>query len=151
MVWILGGDDGGFLKEGVKTYLIRSTNFTTYSWQIFSVFTYIPPIHLSLDSAPDLGTLISRWEINKFENCWYKSVRILEVLKLLFQQILNLSSSHRNMSGPVLRALSNNRWLRGSLWARVCSRTFLKLTGNPYFQSNMQLELVPRYNQPEGW
>jgi hypothetical protein len=37
-----------------------------------------------LDSAPNLGPLISRWEINKFENCWYKSVRILVVLKLLF-------------------------------------------------------------------
>jgi hypothetical protein len=31
-----------------------------------------------LDSAPNLGPLISRWEINKFENCWYKSFRILE-------------------------------------------------------------------------
>jgi hypothetical protein len=31
---------------------------------------------------------------NKFENCLYKSVRSLEVQKLLFQQFLNLSSSH---------------------------------------------------------
>jgi hypothetical protein len=37
------------------------------------------------------------------------SVRILEVLKLLFQQFLILSSFQRDMSGPVLRALSNNR------------------------------------------
>jgi hypothetical protein len=44
----------------------------------------IPPDHLSLDSAPNLGPLISRWEINKFKNCWYKTVRILEVLKLCF-------------------------------------------------------------------
>jgi hypothetical protein len=41
------------------------------------------PDHLLWDSAPNLGPLISRWEINKFENCLYKSVRILEVLKLL--------------------------------------------------------------------
>jgi hypothetical protein len=27
------------------------------------------PDHLLLDSAPNLGPLISRWEINKFENC----------------------------------------------------------------------------------
>ncbi len=44
----------------------------------------LPPDHLLLDSAPILGPLISRWEINKFKNCWYKSVGILEVLKLLF-------------------------------------------------------------------
>ncbi len=68
------------------------------------------PDHLLLDSAPNLGPLISRWEINKFETCSYKSVRILEVLKLLFQQFLNLSSSQRDMSGPILGDLSNNRW-----------------------------------------
>ncbi len=44
----------------------------------------LPPDHVLLDSAPNLGPLISRWETNKFENCWYKSVRILVVLKLLF-------------------------------------------------------------------
>ncbi len=42
-------------------------------------------IILLLDSAPNLGPLISRYEINKFENSWYRSVRISEVLKLLFQ------------------------------------------------------------------
>jgi hypothetical protein len=55
--------------------------------------TRVPPDHLLLDSASNLGPLIYRWEINKFGNCWYESVRILEVLKLLFQQSLNLSSS----------------------------------------------------------
>ncbi len=29
----------------------------------------LPRDHLLLDSAPNLGPLISRWEINKFENC----------------------------------------------------------------------------------
>ncbi len=66
------------------------------------------PDHL-LDSAPDLGPLISHWEIYKFENCLYKSVRILEVLKLLFQQFFNLSTSQQDMSDPILGALSNNR------------------------------------------
>ncbi len=47
---------------------------------------YGTPDNLLLDSVPNLGPLISRWEINKFENCWYKSVKILEVLKLLFLQ-----------------------------------------------------------------
>ncbi len=38
------------------------------------------------------------------------SVRILEVLKLLFfQQFLNFSGSQRDMSGPILGALYNNR------------------------------------------
>jgi hypothetical protein len=74
----------------------------------------VPPGNLLLDSVPNLGPLISRWEINKFENCWYKSVRILEVLKLSFQQFLNLSSSQRDMSGPILGTLSNNRWLWGT-------------------------------------
>jgi hypothetical protein len=72
-----------------------------------------PPDHLLLDSAPNLGLLISRWEINKFENCWYKIVRILEVLMLLFQQFLNLPSSQQDMRGPILGALSNNRWSWG--------------------------------------
>ncbi len=62
----------------------------------------LPPNHLFLDSAPNLGPLISSWEINKLENCWYKSVRILEVLKLLFQQFLNMLSSQRDMNGPIL-------------------------------------------------
>ncbi len=71
---------------------------------------FMPPDPLFLDSASNLGRLISCWEINKFENCWYKSVRILEVLKLLFQKFLNLSSSQRGMSGSILGALSNSRW-----------------------------------------
>jgi hypothetical protein len=49
-----------------------------------SIRVHLPPDHLLLDSAPNLGPLISRWEINKFENCLYKSVRILEVLKKAF-------------------------------------------------------------------
>jgi hypothetical protein len=73
----------------------------------------IPPDHLLLDSAPNLGLLISRWDIEKFENCWYKSVRILEVLKLLCKQFLHLSSFQRDMSGPILGALSNNMWSGG--------------------------------------
>ncbi len=67
------------------------------------------PDHLLLDSAPNLGPLISSWEINKFKNCAYKIVRILDVLKLLFQQFLNMSSSQRDMSDPILADLSNNR------------------------------------------
>jgi hypothetical protein len=31
--------------------------------------SYIPPDHLLFDIDPNLGPLISRWEINKFKNC----------------------------------------------------------------------------------
>ncbi len=79
----------------------------------------LTPDHPLLDSAPNLDPLMSRWEINKFQNCWYKSVRILEVLKHLFHQSLNLSSSKRDMSGPILGALSNNRWSWGSFWTTL--------------------------------
>jgi hypothetical protein len=67
-----------------------------------SVITYYCTVPLNVD-------LISRWEINKFENCCYKSVRILEVLMLLFKHSLNLSSFQRDISGPLLVDLSNNR------------------------------------------
>ncbi len=70
----------------------------------------LPTDHQLLDSAPNLESLISRWEINKSENSSYKSVRIIEVPKLLFEQFLNLSSSQRDMSGPILGDLSNDRF-----------------------------------------
>ncbi len=60
---------------------------------------FVPPDHLLLDSAPN---------------------RILEALKLLFQQFLNLSSSQRDMSGPRLGALSNNKWSGGSYGPIAC-------------------------------
>ncbi len=83
----------------------------------------IPHYHLLLDSAPNLGPLISRWEIHNFENCWNKSVRILEVLKLLFQQFLNVSSSQRDMSDPILGTLSNNWWSWGTVLPMRLSQT----------------------------
>jgi hypothetical protein len=92
----------------------------------------VPLAHLLLDSdAPNLGPLISPWEIYKFENCWYKTVRTLEVLKLLFLQFLNLSSSQRDMSCPILGDLSNNRWSGGnqeSLMYRQVSKESPSLT-----------------------
>jgi hypothetical protein len=68
---------------------VASSSSLWYLWKK----TLGTPNHLLLDSAPNLGPLLSRWEINKFSNWWYKSVRILVVLRLLFQQFLNLSSS----------------------------------------------------------
>ncbi len=73
-----------------------------------------------LDSAPNIGPLISRWELEKFKNCWNTSFRTFEILTLLYQQFSNLLISQRDMSGPRLGALSNNRWSGGtsSLQAR---------------------------------
>ncbi len=97
--------------------VIHLEKFAVYSLKLsMQVSNQVTPDHLLLDSAPNLVPLISRREIDKFENCRYRSVRILEVLKLWFQQFLNLSSSQRDMSGPRLGALSNNRWLGGSKW-----------------------------------
>ncbi len=90
---------------------IRHYNFLTIRSSLERLRWLVPPDHLLLDSAPNFGPLLFRWKINKFKNCWYKSVRIFEVLKLLFQQFLNLSSFQRDMSGPILGDLSNDRWL----------------------------------------
>jgi hypothetical protein len=46
--------------DNVKTQLSRP--FKRYT-------SDIAPDHLLLDSAPNLGPLISRWETKKFENC----------------------------------------------------------------------------------
>ncbi len=78
-----------------------------YPWYIYHPITLYWTVPLTLDHS-------SRWVINKLENCWYKSVRVLEVPKLLFQQFLNLSSTQRDMGGPILGALSNNRWSGGT-------------------------------------
>ncbi len=76
----------------------------------------VPPNHLLLDCDPNLGPLISRWEIYKFESGWYKSARILEALKFFFffQEFLNLPSSKQDMSGPKLGDRSSNRWSGGT-------------------------------------
>ncbi len=102
------------LKSWIKSHFDKfekkSRGTYTNVWQFQTPALNRYPDHLLLDSAPNLGPLISRWVINKFENCWYKSVWILEVLKLLFQQFLNLLSSQQDMSVPILGDLSNNRW-----------------------------------------
>jgi hypothetical protein len=70
----------------------------------------LPPNHLLLDGSPNIGPLISRWELDKFKICWNKSFRTSKLLTLLYQQVLNLFISQRDMSGPRLGALPNNRW-----------------------------------------
>ncbi len=70
----------------------------------------IPSNLLLLDRSPNFGPLISRWEPDKFiKNFWNKSFRSSKILALLYQQFSNLLISQRDMSGPRLGALSNNR------------------------------------------
>ncbi len=67
------------------------------------------PHHLLLDSVPNIGPLISCWELDKFKNCSYKSFRTFKIPTLLYQQFSSMLISQRDMSGPRLGALSNNR------------------------------------------
>jgi hypothetical protein len=55
-----------------------------------------------LDRFPNIGPLISHWELDKFKNCWNKSFRTFKTLTLLYQQFSNLLISRRDMSGPIL-------------------------------------------------
>ncbi len=75
---------------------------------------WLPPDHLLLDRSPNIGTLIPHWEFEEFKNCWNKSCRTSKILTLLYQQFSNVLISQRDMSGPRLGALSNNRWSGGT-------------------------------------
>ncbi len=70
----------------------------------------LPPNHLLLDRSPNIGPLISRWELDKFKNCWNKSFGASKFPRLLYQQLSNFLTTKRDISGPRLGALSNNRW-----------------------------------------
>jgi hypothetical protein len=66
-----------------------------------------------LDRSPNIRQLMSRWELDKFKNFWNKSFVTSKILTLLYQQFSNLLISQRDMSGPRLGAMSNNRWSGG--------------------------------------
>ncbi len=51
---------------------------------------WLPPAHLLLDRSLNIGPLISRWELDKFKNCWNKSFWTSKILTLLYQQFSNL-------------------------------------------------------------
>ncbi len=81
-----------------------------------------PPHRLLLDRSSNIGPL------NKFKNCWNKSFRNSKILTLLYQKFSKLLISQRDMSGPSLGTLSNNRW-SGSTNACSCSlgRTYIMI------------------------
>ncbi len=83
-----------------STYLLKTAE------DIHQEFT---PDHLLLGRSPNTGPLISRWELDKFKNSSNKSSRTSKILTMLYQQFFKLFISQRNMSGPRLGALSNDR------------------------------------------
>ncbi len=85
-----------------------------------SVAIFVPPDHLFLDRSFNIGPLIYRWELGKFKSCWNKSFRTSKIRKLLHHQFSNLLISQRDISGPRLGALSNNRWSEG-IWLFSCA------------------------------
>ncbi len=93
------------LIEGLQIAVLL---WDSWSRQFFLIHWLQIP-HL-LDSLPNIGPLISRWELGKSKNCWNKSFRTSKILTLLYQQFSNLLISQRDMSGPRLGALSNNTW-----------------------------------------
>ncbi len=60
----------------------------------------VPSDYILLDWSPNIGPLASRWELDKFKNCWNKSFRTSKILTLLYQQFSNLFISQRCLSGP---------------------------------------------------
>jgi hypothetical protein len=94
------------------------TNLT--NWISSKICTPPSPDRILLDRSPNIGSLISRWELKKFKNCWNKTFRNSRILTLLYQQFSNLFISQRDMSGPTLRTLSNNRWSGGTTVSWKC-------------------------------
>ncbi len=112
------------------------------------------PDHLLLDRSPNIGPLISCWKLDKFKNCWNKSFKTSKKLTLVYQKFSNLLISKpnlliskRDLSGPRLGTLSNNRWSGGSVlesnstffshWKRWLTFT------SPYFPSFMKFNEAP--------
>jgi hypothetical protein len=104
-------------------------------WVYLSDFD-IPPDYVSLDSAPNLGPLISCWELDTFKNFWNKSFITSKILTHLYQQCSNLFSQ-RDKRGPRLGVLSNKRLSRGTsncknLWTNISLRIGLKKETKKY-------------------
>jgi hypothetical protein len=123
----LAGDQGRGRTNGrFAAHLVEAGGRSLIStWQqlVVGLPWKIPHDHLLLDSVPNIGPLISRWELDEFKICWNKSSRPSKILTLLYQQFSNLFISQRDMSGPRLGTLSNNRWLGGT----SCTQDFTLL------------------------
>ncbi len=65
------------------TGLMFSSSNSTQSKASFATTARIPPDQLLLDRSLNIGPLISRWELDKFKNCWNKSFRTSKILTLI--------------------------------------------------------------------
>jgi hypothetical protein len=99
--------------------------FQNHAVHLNQIWLHWYEYQLLLDRSPNIGPFISRWELDKFENCWNKRFRTFKIQTLLYHQFPNLIISQRDMSGPRSGALSNNRWSGGTaqrtLVEGVCS------------------------------
>ncbi len=89
-----------------------------------NIIATLTPDHLLMDTSPNTGLLISRWELDQFKNCWNKSFKASKILTLLYRQFSDLLISQRDVSGPRLGALSNSRW-SGSIFSSLFVQTWL--------------------------
>ncbi len=58
-----------FRSDFVDQLSLQKVNQRVFSEESSPSEPTIPPNYLLLDSAPNVGPLISHWEINKFEDC----------------------------------------------------------------------------------
>ncbi len=114
-------------------------NLNVRSHVLSCLFLYTPD-HLLLDRSPNIEPLISRWELDKFKNCWNTSFRTSKIQTLLYQEFLNLLISQRDMSGPRLGALSNNRWSGSSTLPKTLSNIFRWAKGSWIYYIGVEIQ-----------
>ncbi len=73
----------GYIREWHHFLYNGNLSFSTRERKSTEKIYHVPHDHLLLDSVPNLGPLISRWELEKFKNCWNKSFRTSKILTLV--------------------------------------------------------------------
>ncbi len=58
-----------FLNKFFKKSTVKDPNFGPHGIFEALLASSVPPDHLLLDSAPNIGPLISFWKLDKFINC----------------------------------------------------------------------------------
>ncbi len=100
-----------WMKKTILEFAVINNGDSIYGLSSYMNGQYIPPNLQLLDRSPNIGPLISAWELEKFENCWNKRFWTSKILKLLYQLFSSLLICQRDIRGQRLGAMSNNRWL----------------------------------------
>ncbi len=95
------------------------------------------PNHLLLDRSPNIGPLISCWELGKFKYFWNKSFRTSKILTLL-SAIFELVNFPTRYEWSKIRALSNNRWSGGILTLYLAIETLFLSSETTFTFSNRE-------------